>query len=844
MNTQALSKKQFGEASQTGVDQAVAAAVNRATQKIAPLWPLEHFVAVNPFLGLSHLEFSKATETMAQVAGARMTMPRRFYIDAIEQGRVTEQDLTEALAEAGSADELPQDAAALKALALAEDTDQETVPLPTVTDIASDLTGQDWARLAIDRISAWAAAYFDEGQASWRSPWRKLSPYAAWRAEAALDRTPELMGIGGFRAAVKRLPETAPEAVRLAITRLGVSSAALDAYLHRLLMSIGGWAGYARYRVWQSELRGETNDTLSELLAVRLGWDLALYECFSDRGISEAWAQARETLAASETMQAGAAARAIDLVLQSAYEKAWQRELVAKLSARKAKRPAGRTEVQAAFCIDVRSEVFRRVFEAVTPKVETLGFAGFFGFPIEYVPLGHERGRAQCPVLLEPKFGIREGVAGASEQEEAQVLGQRLLRRRAQKAWKSFKLAAISSFGFVETVGLRYAAKLVTDSLGMTRTVRHPDVDGLDDSVASRLRPRLKAEHIDERQTGFDEHSRLTMAEAVLKAMSLTEGFARLVMLTGHGATTVNNPHATGLDCGACGGHSGEANARVAAGILNDPAVRAGLAAKGISIPDDTVFLGCLHDTTTDEVKIFDEDTVPQSRTADLARLKRWLAEAGRLARTERAQLLNLVPGQSLDAGVIGRSRDWSEVRPEWGLAGCAAFIAAPRQRTEGVDLGGRAFLHTYDWRKDEGFGVLELIMTAPMVVASWISLQYYGSTVDNGVFGSGNKILHNVVGSTLGVFEGNGGDLRVGLPQQSVHDGERFVHEPLRLSVMIEAPVEAMNAVIAKHESVRQLVDNGWLHLFAIDRSGAVSQRYAGGLRWVPITRGEALAA
>ena len=113
---------------------------------------------------------------------------------------------------------------------------------------------------------------------------------------------------------------------------------------------------------------------------------------------------------------------------------------------------------------------------------------------------------------------------------------------------------------------------------------------------------------------------------------------------------------------------------------------------------------------------------------------------------------------------------------------------------------------------KDEGFGVLELIMTAPMVVTSWINLQYYASTVDNKTFGSGNKALHNVVGG-LGVFEGHSGDLRTGLPWQSVHDGENFQHEPLRLNVIIEAPIEAMDAILTKHESVRQLwTTNGFI--------------------------------
>jgi hypothetical protein len=126
--------------------------------------------------------------------------------------------------------------------------------------------------------------------------------------------------------------------------------------------------------------------------------------------------------------------------------------------------------------------------------------------------------------------------------------------------------------------------------------------------------------------------------------------------------------------------------------------------------------------------------------------------------------------------------------------------------------------------------------MTAPLVVASWINLQYYASTVDNRLFGSGNKTLHNVV-ATLGVFEGNGGDLRTGLPWQSLHDGSRLVHEPLRLSAVIEAEEDAIERVIAKHESVRQLVDNQWLHLFRIVPGGAEVFRRRGPGAWVEET-------
>jgi len=384
------------------------------------------------------------------------------------------------------------------------------------------------------------------------------------------------------------------------------------------------------------------------------------------------------------------------------------------------------------------------------------------------------------------------------------------VKARAARAWGRFKLAAVSSFAFVEAAGPIYVAKLLADALGLHNA---PAPDG----PAPQLDPAP------------DLAARTGAAEAVLRAMSLTGNFARLVVLAGHGANVVNNPHASGLHCGACGGYPGDVNSRLLAALLNDKQVQAGLAGKGIIIPADTIFVAALHDTTTDDMTLYVQDHPAAAAHENLAQAKAWLAAAGRLARGERALRL---PRAGHERAVPRRSRDWAETRPEWALAGCSAFIAAPRARTAGKTLEGRAFLHDYDWHQDKGFGVLELILTAPVVVASWISLQYYGSTVAPDAFGGGNKLLHNVSGG-IGVVEGNGGLLRAGLPWQSVHDGESYMHEPLRLSVCIEAPREAITEVLQRHGEVRALFDNGWLHLFALDEDGRMAWRYEGDLRW-----------
>jgi uncharacterized protein YbcC (UPF0753/DUF2309 family) len=451
--------------------------------------------------------------------------------------------------------------------------------------------------------------------------------------------------------------------------------------------------------------------------------------------------------------------------------------------------------------------VFRRALESLDPGIRTSGFAGFFGLTTAHRDFASDVEEMRLPVLLNNAFASTAASPATAEADTSARLAARAVR-----AWGRFKLAAVSSFAFVEATGPLYVGKLTRDALGMTAGTKTP-------SPAPHLEGAISAQ------------DRINAANGILRAMSMTGNFAPLVLLVGHGANVVNNPHASALHCGACGGYAGDVNARLLAGLLNDPEVRKGLVAHGIEIPGDTMFIGALHDTTTDAVTVFEADFGQTPDRNAIAKAKEWLAAAGQIARMERAARLPYAPDAS---SIASRSTDWAEIRPEWALAGCNAFIATSRSRTRGKKLAGRAFLHDYDWKQDQGFGVLELILTAPVVVASWISLQYYGSVVAPDLFGAGNKLLHNVTGG-IGVVEGNGGLLRTGLPWQSVHDGLDYAHDPLRLSVCIEAPSDAVTDILDRHPDVRALFDNRWLHLLLLNENGQIAARYCGDLEWEP---------
>ncbi|MCP1317792.1 putative inorganic carbon transporter subunit DabA, partial [Halomonas sp. 707B3] len=430
---------------------------------------------------------------------------------------------------------------------------------------------------------------------------------------------------------------------------------------------------------------------------------------------------------------------------------------------------------------------------------------GFFAMPVADAATGPERAQPRVPGLLKPAYRV-----GSLQPQKQGV--QRYQKESQRQSVRHAKYAPLSTFTLVETTGIAWGWKLIKDSLRKQATV--PQCE-----APAGLFHTYDGEPI-------ARHEKIALAKNLLTLLGAPT--ASLLVLVGHDSQSENNPHHAGLTCGACGGQGGGMNARVAAALLNDPEVQQAVQHAGMTLPSPFHVLAATHCTLTDRVHVYRDEQMPEALEDALAAFESGVHVAGEATRLERAPDLGLDDADPIERlkTFAMRGADWSQPRPEWGLVNNAALILAPRARTQGKALDGRAFLHDYRPEQDPEGKVLEGLMMAPMLVASWINLQYYASTVVPGLYGAGNKLLHSVVGGHVGVIEGNSPQLRIGLPEQSLRDGEKLHHEPLRLTVVIDAPRERIEAIIERQPVVADLINHRWLWLTRMGEGGL--ERYS----------------
>ena len=500
---------------------------------------------------------------------------------------------------------------------------------------------------------------------------------------------------------------------------------------------------------------------------------------------------------------------------------------------------------QMIFCIDEREESFRRHLEELEPRIVTYGYAGNFDVLMSYEGFGAPHPVPLCPPVVTPRHRVRELPRGE--------VGR--ARARALAAQRHVASRTLVRGGFVALTGVTRTVPLVLRTLFPGRAERLASLPSrmLARDVPTELaltRPDDAGPAADGLYDGYTIDEQATIVGTVLRAIGLVRDvstgsagsaadfapgsagsaadvstgsagsaadFAPVVIVVGHGSSSVNNPHAAAYNCGACAGGRGGPNARALAQMANHPEVRRKLAETGLVIPETTTFVGAYHDTATDAFESYDVDRLPEPTRAHLATLDSILSRASALDAHERCRRfpdapLDLSPKQAL-RHAQARAVDLAQPRPEYCHATNAVAIVGRRSLSRGLFLDRRAFLISYDPTLDDAkSSTLERLLAQVGPVGAGINLEYFFSRVDQARHGSGTKLPHNITG-LLGVMDGHGSDLRTGLHWQTVE-----LHEPVRLLLVVESTPEALLAIAERNEVVRRLVVGRWVLLAAID--------------------------
>jgi uncharacterized protein len=841
--------------------------VKSASEVIVPLGPISKFAARSPWAGLERQSFEQTARRLKDICDIEIFPNDSVLESAQAQGEIDPKCLEEALKQwlekhsfglsktdverfcraaltqglpSSDLKVLPEVKRMGKKLSGLRYQLRERQPVKAISQRFEQIGGE-WALNDLNRhMIKWCKLFLDESQAVWSMPNREEGFYSAWRRMAPLDPALNIE----TRKQINQLPKDAEMALKEALTQLGISYSDTKEYLEAHLLALPGWAGMM---LWRTQQQMKESSLLFDYLAVRLSMELVLLKPYlplpeqkteaevslelllaawthwGDLPINK-WSQ----IPAAEQKARLNLARQFDKITRNklwleAWEKTFEKQLMEKIISNKQlisdeKMPS---MAQFVFCIDVRSEPFRRKLEN-TDGFETFGAAGFFGLPIETCKVEDKHTHPSLPVILQPKYRVNEYLPESQDkpfQERLQAVNS------LKTTFSSMKHNLLSSLLLPEVSGpwlsmQTLARTFIPRSSGRT-------FKKLLDTWFMKPDTKLTLDRVENAKTelpvGFSEEEKVQYAEQALKTIGITDDFAPLVVFCGHGSHTTNNPYAASIDCGACGGASSAFNARVLASLCNLPQVRDALKARGIFIPEDTVFAAAEHITTLDELHWVYLPKLSEKAEAAFTRIQDVLPKVSEEANAERiSKLPNLkANGKSPKSEAERLSEDWSEVRPEWGLAGNAAFIIGERSLTAESNLEGRVFLHNYNWKKDKNGSLLAGIMAGPGTVCQWINLQYFASVVAPHYYGSGNKATQTVTAG-IGVMQGNASDLLAGLPWQSVMESdEKFYHAPLRLLVVIQAPNEYVERLLHQDPAFGQKVRNGWLRLASIDPEG-----------------------
>lgn len=482
---------------------------------------------------------------------------------------------------------------------------------------------------------------------------------------------------------------------------------------------------------------------------------------------------------------------------QEAYEWSYFDDVIAGIKQSSNHERQAEKTFQALFCIDDREYSLRRYIEELDKNSETFGTPGFFGVEFFFQPEHGKFYTKACPAPVTPAFLIKEENRRHAHSKDPHYTKHSHL--------------PLQGWLITQTLGLWSALKLFINifkpsiSPATSYSFQHMDKH-------SRLTIESTGEVVDGLQVGFSIKEMAVRVGNTLRSIGLVREFAPLVYAVGHGASSVNNTHYAGYDCGACCGRPGAVNARVFSFMANRSEVRAILREEGIDIPDDTVFVGAMHDTTRDEIEYYDEGVLSE-RHQNLHQENVWVMERALVLNAkERSRRFDTIdtlkPLQELYQDVKKRSVSLFEPRPELNHATNALCIIGRGSLTKNIFLDRRPFMNSYDHREDPYGKYLQNILNAATPVCGGINLEYYFSRVDNEKLGAGTKLPHNVIG-LFAVANGVDGDLQPGLPSQMVE-----VHDPVRLLFVVEHYPEVVLKTIQANPATYEWFINEWVQL------------------------------
>ena len=710
------------------------------------------------------------------------------------------------------------------------------------------------------------SVFLDQGAAYWPMPNREKGFYESVRMMLARRGgvfPKYLVGLDQEFRRQEDLAFLAPDAVLDYLDSIALEETEWPGVLQAELLALPGWAGL----IWKLEEEPTLAPhnilpcSLMDFLAVRL----TMSRVAARRGAAETVSEesplkTQERRRLSRTARIYDAARVVRLsgedvaslsesewvafssevktfnglerrrVLHLAYERAHEREILRGLASHRKYRglfdQPQRPPAQVFFCLDEREESMRRALEEADPLVETYSAAGYFGVAVDYRGIDDPHGAAFCPVVVKPKHAIMEQPkAGDSGLLESRRWRRRMLGLLMHNSFVSSK-TLLRGWLSTSALGLLSVVPLIGNLLAPRRYAL------LRDWLNKAFLPEPRTELTLMRNTkqsqdvvsgllmGFTAEERAERVASVLVPAGLLRDFARLVVILGHGSSSLNNPHESAHDCGACGGRRGGPNARLFAAMANQAEVRDRLREKGTDIPSDTWFVGGYHDTCNDDVELFDLDAVPSTHQPDLDSIRSALDCARTRNALERARRFESLPTDADAERALRhmeeRSEHLAQPRPEYGHCTNAVCMVGRRSLTRGLFLDRRAFLVSYDANSDPGNEALAALLAAAVPVCAGISLEYYFSFVDNDRYGCGTKLPHNVT-SLMGVMDGHASDLRTGLPWQMVE-----IHEPVRILFVVETTPDRLEKVIETNTAFKQLLENRWIRLATIDPATA----------------------